>query len=269
MNSNPFYYFSDERELDKRIHLNEFAKQLRDLADNDYIAARAIYRRGHLTHASYLAHQSIEKYFKAVLLFLEVETRSHLHNIVLLSESVKEKGILLNQRSIDLVCSLDGLNNVSRYRSGSFHIDRSFIYDLDYFVLDIRPHVQGRWVENENHIPLNPYQIMSGHERKDCLIFLSGVIEKILKSKTKKVESHYEDLVWNNDYFCLEKNTKKKVLLGSYSSNFQYNLDSIKDREIARYVSRFYKFETEIEYYLKSKKESDRLQIIKKKIDLF
>lgn len=257
MNKNPFHYFVGEDALDQRIHLNEFAKSLRNLADKDYLACRSIYRRGHLIHAAYLGHQCIEKYFKSILLYLEVSTREFSHDILVLQEIAAKHGVVLNQRSINLVKQLDGLHNVSRYRSGSFYVDRSFIHELDYFVRDIRPNVQGRWVQKEEWIPHNPYQIMSGHKRKSCIIFMSGFLEKTMKSKKIADKKMREDLIWNNYHFYSRKRHRGLKFMGSYSSNFSYDLDVIEQRENARYVAKFYKFEPEIEQFLKSRREAD------------
>ena len=66
---------------DERTHLLQFAISLRERADQDYIAARALYRMGFLEPFLWNANQAIEKYLKAILLFNYHTTKELLHDI--------------------------------------------------------------------------------------------------------------------------------------------------------------------------------------------
>lgn len=249
MNANPFYYYTDL--TDERLYLNEFAKILRDLADKDYIASRSLYRRDNLVHAAYLAHQSVEKYFKAVLLYLGKNTRKYKHDIKKLYKTLNENGVFLNDRSVSLLNHLDGFHNVTRYRSGNFYVLYSFLFDLDYFVRDIRPHVCGRCIDKAEWIPRNPYRIMSGHNRKSGSLITNGFLEKTLKSKRATEAKIKEDLIWNNDYFFVGQVQKGRRIQGSYSSNLPFDLANLNDIKMAKLVSKYFQFEPEIEEALK------------------
>lgn len=67
---------------DKVPYINEFAKRcFLDIADQDYLAARAAWRMGLSYSFLTLAHQSVEKYLKAILLYNRVPTKNLSHNI--------------------------------------------------------------------------------------------------------------------------------------------------------------------------------------------
>lgn len=250
-----FHYHSDISY--ERVYLNEFGKYLRDQADKDYVASRALYRRGLIVHSANLAHQSVEKYLKSILLFLAQDTKSAGHDIEKLLEKNQKLGLVLKDQSIEVVRLLSGLHNVSRYKgSGFFTVDYSFLYYLDYFVRDIRPWLQNRYVAEEWPSHPNPKGIYSGHDRKTIRIHLSGYLEKVNDSKHGKLKKLRDDLVWNNPFFGARAKSRIQIQRGSFSSAIPFNLDSEKDRERALHVANYFKFEPDIERFLKARNRS-------------
>ncbi|MCA1796649.1 MAG: HEPN domain-containing protein [Geobacteraceae bacterium] len=56
--------------MEKRILINDFAtRSFRDVADQDYIAARLSYRHGLYPQFHWQSLQALEKYLKAILLY--------------------------------------------------------------------------------------------------------------------------------------------------------------------------------------------------------
>lgn len=63
--------------IDKEILLNDFAiKSFRDTADLDYIAARLAYQSRLMPQALWSGLQSIEKYFKCILLLNRINIKN-------------------------------------------------------------------------------------------------------------------------------------------------------------------------------------------------
>ena len=59
-----------------------FAKQcFFDIADCDYVGARTLFRNECWDQFLYLAHQCIEKYLKAILLFNDIKYQKGRHNL--------------------------------------------------------------------------------------------------------------------------------------------------------------------------------------------
>jgi len=254
----PFHYYKDFEP--ERPWLNEFGKHLRNQADYDYIASRALFRRGSYMHAAYLAHQSVEKYFKSILLFVKQGTRKYGHDIEKLMKVNLNFGLLLNSDSVALVDMLSGLHNVSRYRSGNYCLDLAFINYLDYFVLDIRPFVQSRCVNVNQVLNSNYLMIQSGHSRKNQpYIHSSGVLEKVLKGNNPREKLNKEDLVWNNQYFGGVSSQQVVRFKGSQGANLPFNFAAESDLSRARYVMDFFKFEPEIEALIKPKPSAGAL----------
>jgi len=246
------HYHSDSSY--ERIYLNEFGKYLRDQADKDYIASRALYRRELIVHAANLAHQSVEKYLKAILLFLAEDTGDFKHNIDALLRRNLDLGLVLKDQSEEIVRLLSGLHNVSRYQgSGSFNVDYNFLFHLDYFVRDIRPWVQNRYIDEKWGSHSNPKRIYSGHKYKSGRILLSGYLEKVTTSKSNSLKKSREDLVWNNPFFGSRKKSKIWIHNGSFSSSIPFNLNSKQGRDLARHIAKLFKFEPYIEKVLKLK----------------
>lgn len=258
MARNEFHYHSNFS--DQRVYLNEFGKFLRDQADRDYMASRSLFRRGYYLHSAYMAHQCVEKYFKSILLFVQKSTRRYGHDIKKLMEVNLKNGLMLKEESIGLVRMLDGLHNVSRYRSGNYCLDLRFLHRLDFFVLDIRPYVQNRCVQNEIlKKTSNPKRIGSGHERTTNLIHMDGILEKVLQLKSKRDRAFHEDLTWVNKHFGDGKNNTAEVYYGSHSANLPFDLGTEKGRKRARFVKGYFRFEAEIEKLLEDHSKATSL----------
>ncbi len=229
---NKHHYHNDNSH--ERIYLNQFGDYLLEQADKDYIASRALYRRELIVHSANLAHQCIEKYLKAVLLYIGKGTRNFSHNIDELLKISMDMGTDLEEDSVNAVKLLNGLHNVSRYAgSGGYSVDLGFIYYLDYFVRDIRPYAQNRNLKHSWKEGSNIKRIMSGHKYKSSGILFSGYLEKILNSKAKNTVKIKNDLIWNNPFFGSKNKERFYFFNGSTSKNFPFNLESRSGQKLA------------------------------------
>jgi len=69
-------------EEERRASVIDFVnRSFRDMADQDYIGARGMYRAELFPQFLWLAHQAIEKYLKAILLYNDVSTIDLSHDI--------------------------------------------------------------------------------------------------------------------------------------------------------------------------------------------
>lgn len=251
---NPTGAYTNTNQNVNRVYLNEFAQRLRNIADDDYIDARTLYRneryRGFIYHAS----QAVEKYLKTILLFLEIKAPDK-HYLVKLYTTIKKNSVFeLKPDSISFIKELEGMGQAVRYDATPYSYDLDLIHYLDFFVRDVRPYCKSRFV------PPNILQagkasahlnLKSGHEYNSKNIIFNGHLEQIIKSR--KTNNFKSNLTWNNLYFY-NKNKPKKIYV--FNGNRSMNLAPISSRKrhakrIFEYVKTYYKFPANIvRYYL-------------------
>lgn len=107
----------------KTAAINDFTNRcFRDVADQDYLAARAAYRAGLVLPVLTNGHQALEKYLKAILLYNRKSTKSIGHDLE------KAFGAVLSISDISLIFQtilkrqLDTLNDVDAVDILRFHI---------------------------------------------------------------------------------------------------------------------------------------------------
>src|SRR6266496_1115222 len=76
------YMSSTEKEPSSRAKIDDYiTRSFRDVADDDYLTARALYRTGFDLQFLWSASQSIEKYLKAILLYHRTTTKGLRHDV--------------------------------------------------------------------------------------------------------------------------------------------------------------------------------------------
>ncbi|WP_018416353.1 HEPN domain-containing protein [Teredinibacter turnerae] len=215
-------------EKDQRI-LNGFACEcFLDTADFDYVSARASYRMGLIQHFQWNALQSIEKYFKAILLFNGKSSKNLGHNIEKAHRRVRTIetfDIPLKESSIRLMSELNRFGE-NRYLERESHTKGNELLTLDLTVWSIRKYCQV--LDFEVTLP-------SGKRRnilREKLIEIESKMYKENPSKFKLIGGKLEsiinrpredllrqNLIWKNFYYG--KRTKKKV------KNFKCNMYSV------------------------------------------
>ncbi len=209
---------------DKEVLLNNFAiRSFRDAADLDYIAARMAYQ-AHLTPQSlWSALQSIEKYFKCILLLngVSVKNKNLGHDL--------EKALNLITKSVPFSLDLHEsslkyikhLNVYGRYRyfEVSYYSCGEELVWLDKTVWQIRRYCQvlnDEFVlengEKRNLFDLNLQRIKNSEQNPPhkCNL-ISGQLEKIIADKTHPARKW---LIKQNVFFGTRE--RKSIIVSSY-----------------------------------------------------
>lgn len=229
---------------------NMFAKQcFLDIADYDYIGARILFRNECWDQFLHLAHQSLEKYLKTILLFNNFDTRSGGHDLEKLLKDVdKIELVSLERETKNFIKEINGVRFV-RYLSAPISGKRDYLIKLDKAVWDIRlfcgrhdPRFIAEAIKNKDKllkITLNGFSIV-----------FSGRLEKILKNNRGKFTTLRDNLVWKNFKYGSRIKKSIKFSLGSWSKNPYFFLGTNAwKREVFEMLSKHVSFEREVKNY--------------------
>jgi len=209
-------------------YVNHFIdRTFRDVADQDYVLARIAFRVRLDIQFIWLAHQAIEKYLKAILLYNRRSTKKLGHDLA---------------AAYSAVCAIDDLpfnfpdtvprfieyldKNSSRYFEFPYHVMGERLLELDETVWHLR-----RWCENvrgELHfgdgpeaklVPMFPFEIKKRqnpyffrHRQKFALF--GGFLEDVLQKR--RHEQLRSALLWSNAYFSHRR--KPSYLVSRWAS---------------------------------------------------
>lgn len=210
---------------DLQMKLNRVAEIcFRNIADNDYISARTLFRYELIHQAYWCSLQTIEKYLKAILLFNGKSTirLSHdLHHSLKLIKDIKEINFTLPK---DVLIFIDLINNegANRYYEYPYAMEKSSLFILDKTVWSIRKfcfYMKGEVRLNESIIDLLDFSLNQiddkRYNEKPYLYSINGELENILQEK-KLLKR--EQLVWMNKYYGSRK--KGKIFLKHETSTY-------------------------------------------------
>ncbi|MFA6474715.1 MAG: HEPN domain-containing protein [Patescibacteria group bacterium] len=208
------------------IHRNAIASDFRSYADRDYIAARTLFRNQCLDQFLTLAHQSIEKYLKSILLYNGVKvprnaTGNQWHELEYLYNLCKSNIPSFNiyKECLDLVKNLSVYNFV-RYPDFPFYAKRSWLLVLDELVWQLR-FFSCSDTQRINHFikKIGWKKLEENTANNSANYFTNGYLEGILKDKSSKHHIERGNLVWKNLYFGKVK--KKSIMFkqGFWSKN--------------------------------------------------
>jgi HEPN domain-containing protein len=205
-------YTSEQDKLDR--YVNSFATQsFRDQADRDYVAARLACRYELFPQFLWAAHQAIEKYLKAILLYNRVKATNVGHDLALalsLAEGLPLQ-IELSSRSRKFISHLAQVGEF-RYIDIPFHVDGHILVDLDLAVWEIRRYCQVLNVFGKV-LPLKEQKLLdaarsellnSKTEPRHKFRLQNGLLESILD---KRKHPSRPALLWNNPCFGVRKRT--------------------------------------------------------------
>lgn len=115
-------------------------RSFRDVADQDYIAARSCYRLELTVQFLFMAQQAVEKYLKAILLYNRTSTKKLNHNLQKAYERIFEIEDLEFHLPKDCLSWLIFLNNqgCNRYISESHYTTPDDLVLLDKTVYNLR-----------------------------------------------------------------------------------------------------------------------------------
>ena len=231
-----------------------FVKQsFLDVADYDYIGARTLFRNECWDQFLYLAHQCIEKYLKAILLFNDIKHPRGGHDLEeLLAKFQKIKTVKPEKETGDFIKELNSTQFV-RYLSAPIFAKKDYLIKLDKAVWDLRlfcrPRdyqykINGEQIKNR----LLDYSIAGGK------IIFFGCLEKVLENKKGKFTKPRDNLVWKNFSFGRKKHSIK-FALGWWSKNPIFFLGDNKwKKKVFNMLSKYVSFEKEVRDYFKNLK---------------
>ena len=194
--------------MNTEILLNDFAtRSFREIADQDYIAARLSYRHGLFSQFHWQSLQSIEKYLKAILLYNRIKATDINHD---LEKAIKHTRKLpfeiLRSESTDNF--IKHLSNFGRFRylEASYYLHGPKIVELDKAVWEIRRYcavlnydIKLPAGSTKNMLELELEKIRNS-EKKPYHKFkiIGGLLEKIVDTPKHTSRSA---LIWQNAFF--------------------------------------------------------------------
>ena len=203
-----------------RIFINDLAtRSFRDVADQDYIAARACFRSGLMVQFAWLALQAIEKYLKAILLYNGKSSKNLNHHLVKALNRVRTIERLdldLTGPVLEFIEYLD-YQGPNRYLQKAHFTKGLEILALDRAVWEIRRFCKVICFEitlndgkKKNMMDIEVKSIHQWLNSKTPHKFkiIGGHLEKVV---AKKDHPQRDSLVWSNLYFGSKKKNKAKV----------------------------------------------------------
>ena len=195
--------------MDSLPLINDFAQRsFRDVADQDYIAARMSYRAQLREPFLWSSLQAFEKYFKAILLFNNVSAKGVGHDInegLNRVEKIQDISFVIPDDVRDFINYINN-HGTNRYLEYSTHLLDKALLKLDRSIWYIRRYcfyMRGELkTHNDKIIDLLPFNIQKAtnkeHEDKRYKYEIhGGLLEEIIK----KQKPACEYLVWHNFYY--------------------------------------------------------------------
>lgn len=202
------------------IYLNDLAtRSFRDVADQDYIAARACFRSGLMVQFAWMAHQAIEKYLKAILIYNKTSSKDLGHD---LSKSLRRVKGIENMKldfSASVIKFIEYLDDQgpNRYMEKAHFTKGMEMLELDRAVWQIRRyckvinyHTASKSDIQKNMMELELKSIHSwlGSEEAHKFRLIGGHLEKVIKNQKNPQR---DNLVWCNFYYGVRRKRRVKV----------------------------------------------------------
>lgn len=203
-------YKSEKDKLER--YINSFATQsFRDQADRDYIAARLACRFELMPQFLWAAHQAVEKYFKAILLYNKIKATKVGHDLrkaQALTNGLPFK-IDLSPRSQKFMDHLADCGEF-RYIDVPYDVHGYALIDLDVMVWELRRYCQvlnvfGKVLPAKEQKLLDDAKVQlaqSSLTPKHKFRLSDGLLEKVLENKSHPSRPA---LLWNNPVFGLRR----------------------------------------------------------------
>ncbi|HHQ6617984.1 TPA: HEPN domain-containing protein [Serratia fonticola] len=195
------------------VYTNNIAtRSFRDIADQDYIAARACHKYGLTLQFLWMAQQSVEKYLKAILIYNGKETQDLSHHLTKSLNRILGIPDMTLDLSDDVIKFIEYIDQQgpNRYLEKEMYTCGNELLRLDRCVWEIRRYCKvlnySIDVREGERINLFSKEVENIHkwkhsERKHLFSISNGYLEKILNSKNKKDRKQKEMLVWKNFYY--------------------------------------------------------------------
>lgn len=210
------------------VLLNDFAiRSFRDIADADYIVARAACRSALITQYLWASQQTIEKYLKCVLLLNRIPGRDVKHDLGAALSKINSSGKLALDLTEPTKKFLGYLDTYGRFRYleiSHYAFDRDII-TLDRAVWELRRYCTlsdlPRSIKLQDGVSPPKVRLVGGH------------LEKIIDNVKSPAR---EPLLWQNAFFG--KRTRKRVRVGGsfHATNSPLYLHPEILDEVVKYV---------------------------------
>lgn len=203
--------------MEDHVYTNNIAtRSFRDVADQDYIAARVCHKSGLTLQFLWMAQQSIEKYLKAILIYNNKKTLKLSHDLIASLNRINEIPGLDLDLSDDVIKFIEYIDQQgpNRYLEKEMYTCGNELLRLDRCVWEIRRYckVLSYSIDIREGESLNLFskeieniKKWKGSEKKHLFSLNGGYLEKILKSKNKRDMKQREILVWKNFYYGKRK----------------------------------------------------------------
>lgn len=225
------------------VLLNDFAtRSFRDVADEDYIAARLAFRARLIPQFLWGSLQALEKYLKCMLILNRIRAnRGHdLAEILTAFEEKKPFELRLSAKSKKFVQFLDTYGR-HRYFESSWYVMGGELVDLDRAIWEVRRyarvmryelHVEGGAKTSALPIELAHNADAESRHPQDFHI-MGGRLESIL---AKKDHPAREPLVWQNGFFGKSRRKSVRLRSGIQAANSPLALHPEILDEVLKYV---------------------------------
>ncbi|OJS98199.1 HEPN domain-containing protein [Marinobacter nauticus] len=206
--------------MEKCALINDFAtRSFRDIADQDYIAARLSYRHGLYSQFHWQSLQALEKYLKAILLYNRVKAKDVSHDLDKAIKYTKKLPFPLKRSPItdEFIKHLSDFGRF-RYLESSYFIRGPKLAELDKAVWEIRRYckvldyeitLQSGQVENMLSAELDAIEA-SEQQPPQKFRLTGGLLERIIDKHEHPSRSA---LIWQNLFFG--NTIRKKVRMPS------------------------------------------------------
>ena len=248
---------------DAKPFVNDLAtRSFRDVADQDYIAARLCFRSALMVQFAWMAHQAIEKYLKAILIYNGQSSKGLSHNLDKSLNRIEGPGNLSLSLSPPVRKFIGYLDDQgpNRYLEKAHYTKGMELLELDRAVWQLRLYC--RVIDHDIKLPSGEMKNLRGPNLKSIDNWLKsktphkfrltgGHLEKVVK---KRDHPQREPLIWANFYYGLR--AKKKVRVAS-------RMNAVNPTQIMHpeYFSEFDKvvhFPKEVRDYFLSQKKSKK-----------
>jgi HEPN domain-containing protein len=223
--------------------LNDFAtRSFRDVADEDYIAARLAFRARLIPQFLWGSLQALEKYLKCMLVLNRIPARRGHDLGEILAEFEKNKPfeLRLSARSMKFVEFLDTYGR-HRYFESSWYMMGEEILDLDRAVWEVRRYARvmryefhGKDGSKVNALPIELAHNTEAESRHPQNFHITGGrLESILEKKDHPAR---EPLVWQNGFFGKSHRKSARLRHGLQLANSPLTLHPELLDEVLKYV---------------------------------
>lgn len=195
------------------LYLNDFAiRNLREIADQDYITARVCYKNGLMLQFYWSSLQAIEKYFKSILLFHRISSKDFGHDLNKLYAAIANIETLdftLTTKQEQFLNLADDQGN-NRYLTMPTYFKGFEIVDLDEIVWAIRGYcrteVTFQAPDERREAILR--SLKSSLTSRSQITIPGGYLEKVIDNKKSLQRSA---LIWNNLFFGRKRKSIKLI----------------------------------------------------------